>query len=265
MKRAGAPVTADPAGEAKSIHPDLTCDSPRSPRPPEREAVPHSISRQALVLITGRGLAAAFTFFIPVVLARHLSPSDYGTFKQIFLIYSSLFLILPFGIIQSLYYFIPKEPQRIRTYLVQSFVFLQGSGLAAILFLLAFRKSIALYLNNPDLEGYLLQLGVFIFFMLSSSYFEALLISSQKINQASLLGFASEAGKTVCMLIPLLIFKELSYLMWGMNLFALFRFLFVLVYIIKEYHLSWSDFEWGAFRQQLLYSVPFGLGVILQV
>lgn len=225
----------------------------------------HSISRQAMVLITGRGLAAAFTFFIPVVLARYLNPSDYGTFKQIFLIYSSLFMALPFGIIQSLYYFIPKEPQRIRTYLVQSFLFLQGSGLAAILFLLFFRRSIAAYLNNPDLERYLLQLGIFIFLMLSSAYFEALLISSQKINQASLLGFVSEASKTACMLIPLLVFHQLSYLMWGMNLFAFFRFAFVLIYIVREYHLSWRDFEWGSFRQQLLYSFPFGLAVILQV
>ena len=265
MKMQGAPVTFDPAGELKSIQPPLVSDPAGPSRPMEQEVIPHSISRQALVLITGRGLAAAFTFFIPVVLARYLSPSDYGTFKQIFLIYSSLFLVLPFGIIQSLYYFIPKEPQKVRTYLVQSFVFLQGSGLVAILFLLAFRKSIALYLNNPDLERYLLQLGMFIFFMLSSSYFEALLISSQKINQASILGFVSEASKTACMLIPLLIFKELSYLMWGMNFFAFVRFCFVLTYIVKEYHLTWSDFEWGSFRQQLLYSVPFGLGVILQV
>src|SRR3569832_2392471 len=194
MKMQGAPVTFDPAGELKSIQPPLVSDPAGPSRPMEQEVIPHSNSRQALVLITGRGLAAAFTFFIPVVLARYLSPSDYGTFKQIFLIYSSLFLVLPFGIIQSLYYFIPKEPQKVRTYLVQSFVFLQGSGLVAILFLLAFRKSIALYLNNPDLERYLLQLGMFIFFILSSTYFEALLISSQKINQASILGCGAGAG-----------------------------------------------------------------------
>ena len=262
MKTEG--MTLDPTGRPASPAP-VPSGCAEAVLPSGREPKPHSISRQALVLITGRGLAAAFTFFIPVVLARYLSLSDYGTFKQIFLIYSSLFMVLPFGIIQSLYYFVPKEPERIRTYLVQSFVFLQGSGFIAILFLLGFKKSIAVYLNNPDLEGYLFQLGIFIFLMLSSAYFEALLISSQKINQASLLGFVSEASKTACMLIPLLIFHQLSYLMWGMNLFALFRFGFVLVYIVREYHLSWKDFEWGSFRQQLLYSVPFGFAVILQV
>lgn len=264
MKSQGVPVTFDQTGQ--SIDPARPSSGGAEPiLPADREVKPHSISKQAMVLIMGRGLAAGFTFFIPVVLARYLSPSDYGTFKQIFLIYSSLFTVLPFGIIQSLYYFIPKEPARVRTYLVQSFLFLQGSGFVAILVLLVFRKSIAVYLNNPDLERYLFQLGIFIFLMLSSACFEALLISSQKINQASVLGFVSEASKTACMLIPLLIFHELSYLMWGMNLFALFRFGFVLVYIIREYHLSWKDFEWGSFRQQLLYSVPFGLAVILQV
>ena len=271
MKMQSVPVTFDRTENIKPTDPGFSSGAARgdeSTRPisqESQEVKTHSISKQAIVLIMGRGLAASFTFLIPVVLARYLSPSDYGTFKQVFLIYSTLFMALPFGIIQSLYYFIPKEPERIRTYLVQSFLFLQGSGLVAVLFLFFFRKSIAMSLNNPDLEGYLFQLGIFIFLMLSAAYFEALLISSQKINQAALLGFVSEASKTACMLIPLLIFHQLSYLMWGMNLFAFFRFAFVLVYIVKEYHLSWKDFEWGSFRRQLLYSVPFGFAVILQV
>lgn len=51
--------------------------------------------------------------------------------------------------------------------------------------------------------------------MLSSAYFEALLISSQKIGQAALLGFVSEATKTASMLILLILTGRLSDLMWG--------------------------------------------------
>lgn len=226
---------------------------------------PASISRQAITLIMGRGLASTFTFLIPVILARHLSPSDYGTFKQIFLVYSTIFMILPLGMIQSLYYFIPKDPDHVRSYLAQSLIFLQASGLVALLFLLVFRRNIAEYFNNPALTSYFLQLGLFIFLMLSSSFFEALLISSQKINQAALLSFLSEASKTGMMLAPLLIWGDLTALMWGMNLFAFFRFSFTMFYIFRQYPFSLADFRWPSFRTQLAYSLPFGLAVVLQV
>ncbi len=240
-------------------------EAPGGRTPAEGGFKPASINKQALTLIFGRGLASSFTFLIPIVLARYLAPAEYGTFKQVFLVYSSLFMVLPFGIIQSLYYFVPKEPERMRTYLVQAFLFLQTSGLVALLLLALFGKTIALSLNNPSLAPYLFQMGLFIFLMLSSSYFEALLISSQKIGQAAALGFLSEASKTASMLIPLLLTGRLSDLMWGMNLFAFIRFCFVWVYVFRSYALSWRDFQWPAFRQQMAYSIPFGLAVILQV
>ncbi|MBI3802514.1 MAG: oligosaccharide flippase family protein [Nitrospirae bacterium] len=223
-----------------------------------------SISKQALTLIFGRGLSSAFTFLIPIILARYLNPTEYGTYKQIFLVYSSLFMILPFGIIQSLYYFIPKEPERMKTYLIQAFLFLQFSGLVALLFVAFFGKTIAGYFNNPELAPYLFQMGIFIFLMLSSAYFEALLISSQKIVQASALGFLSEAAKTACMLLPLIWSHRLTDLMWGMNAFAFVRFCGVLVYVIRGYSLRWRDVHWSTLRKQLAYSVPFGFAVILQ-
>lgn len=239
-------------------------DLPPSPSA-EGDAKPASINKQALTLIFGKGLASGFTFLIPIVLARYLAPAEYGTYKQIFLIYASLFTVLPFGIIQSLYYFVPKAPERIRTYLVQAFAFLQGSGLIALLFLWSFRATIADHLSNPDLAPYLFQMGLFIFLMLSSAYFEALLISSQKIGQAALFGVVSEATKTASMLIPLILTGRLSALMWGMNLFAFCRFCLVSVYLFRSYSLSWREIQWPAFRQQMAYSVPFGLAVILQV
>lgn len=235
------------------------------PSPPKEEAKPASINKQALTLIFGKGLASSFTFLIPIVLARHLAPAEYGTYKQIFLIYASLFTVLPFGIIQSLYYFVPKEPERMKTYLVQAFVFLQGSGLIALLFLAFFGETISRHLSNPNLAPYLFQMGMFIFLMLSSAYFEALLISSQRIGRAALLGFASEATKTASMLVPLLLTGRLSDLMWGMNLFAFCRFCFVFVYVFRSDSLSWRDIQWPAFRKQMAYSIPFGLAVILQV
>src|SRR5581483_802162 len=120
-----------------------------------------SIYSSASVLILGRGLSFLFTFFLPMFLARKLPPADYGTFKQIFLIFSTFYLILQVGMVQSLYYFIPREPSRRATWVTQSLFVLSLTGLAsgaAILFLGAKLSSL---FSNPALAEFMPHLALF--------------------------------------------------------------------------------------------------------
>ena len=54
------------------------------------------------------GFAAAFA--IPVVLARIFDQAAFGTYKQLFLIYATLYGLAQLGAAESLYYFVPREP-----------------------------------------------------------------------------------------------------------------------------------------------------------
>src|SRR4051812_36020375 len=68
-----------------------------------------SILRRAGPLMVARLGVAAFTFALPLVLARVLLPASYGTFKQAWRLSNTLFLVLPLGLNQSLVYFVPRE------------------------------------------------------------------------------------------------------------------------------------------------------------
>jgi len=48
-----------------------------------------SVFRPALLLMSGRTLAFVATFFIPVVLTRIFDPAQFGTYKQLFLVFST--------------------------------------------------------------------------------------------------------------------------------------------------------------------------------
>jgi O-antigen/teichoic acid export membrane protein len=61
-----------------------------------------SVFKPALLLMSGRTLAFAATFFIPVVLARIFDPAEFGTYKQLFLIHSTIFYIAQLGMAASL-------------------------------------------------------------------------------------------------------------------------------------------------------------------
>ena len=55
-----------------------------------RSATVDSIFGPAFVLMAGRGLGFLVLFAVPVVLARVFDPAAFGTYKQVFLIYTTL-------------------------------------------------------------------------------------------------------------------------------------------------------------------------------
>src|SRR5262245_30103936 len=113
-----------------------------------------SLLKLATPLMVGRGIAAILTFVIPVVLARALAQDQYGTYKQFFLIASTVYLIGQAGLVASLYYFVPRagRPHRGR-YLVQALVglFLLGALAATVVFFGA--GAIARRFSNPALAA----------------------------------------------------------------------------------------------------------------
>jgi len=70
-----------------------------------------SVFKPALLLMSGRTVAFAATFFIPLVLARIFDPAQFGTYKQLFLIWGSVYSVAQLGMASSLYYFLPRAPR----------------------------------------------------------------------------------------------------------------------------------------------------------
>src|SRR5712691_8844092 len=89
-----------------------------------------STFKPALLLTSGRVVAFLFTFFIPIVLVRVFDPSDVGTYKQLFLLFATIFYAAQFGLAESLYYFMPLNPAQSSRYVVNSIV-----GLAVVGFI----------------------------------------------------------------------------------------------------------------------------------
>ena len=78
-------------------------------------ALADSILTRARPLLAARLAGAALAIAVPMVLARVLLPAAYGTFKQAWLVSQTLALMLPMGLTQSLYYFVPREPKDARS------------------------------------------------------------------------------------------------------------------------------------------------------
>ena len=70
----------------------------------------NALSGPALWLVLGRGVGFLATFVVPLVLVRVFDQATFGTYKQLFLIYGTLYGLAQVGVAESLYYFVPRHP-----------------------------------------------------------------------------------------------------------------------------------------------------------
>src|SRR3989442_11745481 len=101
-----------------------------------------STLKPTVVLMSGRLAGIVVAFAIPVVLARVLDQSAFGTYKQLFLICATLYGIAQLGMAESLFYFLPANPAKAGGYALNSLLVLAGAGTACFA---------ALWLGPPPL------------------------------------------------------------------------------------------------------------------
>lgn len=228
-----------------------------------------SIHSQAMTLIIGRVASFILTFFIPIFLARNLAPAEYGTFKQIFLVFTTLYLILQGGMVQSLYYFIPHDPERKRCWILQAALFAALAGTLAAIGLLLGGERLAASFSNPALTPFIPRLALFLILMLASCHFETVLIAQEQVAAGSTVLFISEMARGLFIILPLLMSRSLSAVMAGLLSFAGLRCLIALAYTVRialfKSEARAPRAEPGGLSAQLAYALPFGAAVLVDV
>jgi len=224
----------------------------------------NAVSQPAFLLVAGRTVGFVVSFAIPVVLARLFSRADFGTYKQLFLIYATLFGLAQAGMAESLYYFIPRQPGDAGRHVTNALATLAlvAVGCAALLY--AARTGIATWMTNPALARYLPLLAVFLACTLVSVAFEIVLVSRKEHMAAATVYASSDLVRTACLIVPALVIGGLRGVLAGATAFAALRLAAMLVYFRREFgrNLRCDSTLW---RGQLVYALPFGLAVAVEV
>jgi O-antigen/teichoic acid export membrane protein len=225
---------------------------------------PNRIARAAAVLATGRAPGLAVAFAIPLVLARTFDQTEFGTYKQLFLIYSTLFGLAQLGMAESLYYFVPRDGSRAGRYIANAMVALASIGLVAVGLLALFRDQLADWLTNPLLSPHAVLLGWFLALMLVSAVFEIVLISRKEHGSAAWAFAVSDIGRAACLTVPALLAWGLHGVMAGAVAFAAARLIATLITVWREFH-SELRVDAATLRRQLAYALPFAVAVGIEI
>jgi O-antigen/teichoic acid export membrane protein len=224
----------------------------------------NAVSQPAFLLVAGRTMGFVVSFAIPVVLARLFSRADFGTYKQLFLIYATVYGLAQVGMAESLYYFIPRQPGDAGRHLTNALVTLAlvAAGCAALLY--AARTGIATWMTNPDLSRYLPLLAVFLACSLVSVAFEIVMVSRKDHVAAATVYAGSDFVRTACLIVPALAIGSLRGVLAGATAYAALRLAAMLVYFWRVFG-SGLRCDSRLWRGQFVYALPFGLAVAVEI
>ena len=227
---------------------------------PENNHKQDSLTKQSLLLSAGRTIAFGLNIFVPVLLVRIFGKSEYGLYKQLLLIFSTLFSIGELGISQSLYYFLPRCPDQRARIMTQTFVIVLGTGLLIWTGMVLFRSPIGRLMNAPELVRFLPLLGLYTCLMIGASFLETGMIAEGKARWASVVVILSQFLNSLILVVTALIFDDLFIVIAGATLFAALRFCTQFVFLLKRYGISLRVLRFSMLKEQLRYSLPIGAG-----
>lgn len=220
-------------------------------------------SRDAFELTAGRTFGFAVSFAIPLVLVRVLDQQDFGIYKYLFLISTTL-SVLQLGLAESLYYFVPRAKEAAGRVIANAAVMLLGIGSLVVALALTWPGPMAELAGAPGIRGYLPELAIFLAGVLLSMPLEIAMVSRRKVRTAALTYATSDVVRAVLLVTPGLAVGTLEAIMAGAVSFGLFRIAATGLWLTREFGRSLRpERSWA--RGQIAYAAPFAVAVIIEV
>jgi O-antigen/teichoic acid export membrane protein len=217
--------------------------------------------RPILWLFAGRVGGTVATMAIPMVLARVLDPSDFGIYRQLFLLFATLYAIGQAGMAECLYYFVPRERGDGGRFSANSLSALAVAGLVTSVLLVIAAHPVAALLGSP-IDRFVPALAAFLFFMLTSAVLEIVLVSEQRHRTAAAAYFASDLLRAGFLLVPVLLLGGIGALLAGAVVFSALRLAVTVIVLARRYGRGLRP-ERRLLGRQLAYALPFAAAVVV--
>lgn len=209
------------------------------------------------------GISSVSTMLVSIVsaaiLSRYFDKTEYGTYKQIIFVYTTLLTIFQAGLPSVFSYFLPKYPREAGKFIVNKInrvLFILGLLLSATIFLSS--NLIADFLNNPELARGLKLFSPFPLFTLPTLGLEGIYVVNKNTRFVAIYNTITRLLMLLCIVLPVVFIKnsyETAVFGWGAASFL--AFIIALFYKTRPY----KDIEHAEEIPQLMkkvlaYSLP---------
>jgi O-antigen/teichoic acid export membrane protein len=175
-----------------------------------------SLATQAGLLAASRAAGQVLNALVGIVVVRFISQEDYGTFRQVYLLFATLVVLTDLGLTESLYYFLPRNPGQRRKLMLRSTWVVGLAQVGGGLAMLLGAGALGRFFNNAGLAHYVGLLAVYIGLSAVTRLWEVQLVAEQRVPLAALVAGGSEALKVGLMFVSLAVQPGIGGLMWAL-------------------------------------------------
>lgn len=224
-----------------------------------------SLARGVSWLLASKVVSFAITTILPFVLSRRLPLTEYGYYKQLFVILTTGLNLLPLGMNMSLFYFIPRaKTQSEKGNIVLNVVifYLAATGIAGGA-LIVHPAFIAQLFHSDPLTVIGRQIGVVLIAYVVSPLVEVILIANGDARLSAISSVMVTIARTSMILGSALIWGTVFSILWSVFIVSSLQIVWMAYYVTTRFRGFWRSFRWSVLRSQLIYATPLGLGGLL--
>lgn len=224
------------------------------------------LSKDVFKISSARFFAFGITLIIPVVLTHYLTQGEYGSYRQLVLLFTTLQPFFLFGLPASLRYFIPRSAKKdAGTFVFQAMIFIFFSGLILFFIISLLGGPLSILLYNNNLTEYMLLLGAHAFLLTGSSFLGVLMIVNDDINLSAAVAIVFAIVDIIVMCGFVIIYESITGLMAGIILASFFKYCVAIGYIARNFKPGRKIINRPKFNAQLVYAFPIGLASIVSI
>jgi O-antigen/teichoic acid export membrane protein len=174
----------------------------------------------------------------------------------------TLVTILPMGLTQSLYYFVPREPARRDLYVAQTLLAHVALGALAAAILAAGAPLLAAHFSNPALRGSAGWFAALAGLTIAGAPLDVAWNASGRVGVAAVTRLATEATRSAGLVLGALALHSLEGALAGVTAAVALRAVAAFAILARRHGLA---VDAAALRRQVVYALPFGLAFVLIV
>lgn len=217
-----------------------------------------------LLLMGGRALALLGTFALPLLLVRIFDPAAFGTYKQLSLVYMTLYLVAQCGMAESLYYFLPRHPRDAGGHAANASLALGVAGIGAAACVLFAGPLLADAFDNGAVASATGALAAYTGLTLASTQLETVMVARKRYAWAAASYGLSDLLRAATFAAGALVFRSVAGMFLFGSLFAALRLAVTIGYLAREFPGSLRP-ALAPFLAQAAYALPFAAAVVVEI
>lgn len=223
-----------------------------------------SLKSQSAWLLFAKTVGFGFAFLLPLLVVRFLSQEKVGVYRQVFLVIANAVSILPLGFSMSAFYFLNRETAERRGAAVFNILLFNFAiGGAACLGLFLFPQALGNLFKNAEITALAPKIGIVVWLWIFSAFLETVAVANQESRASTAFIILAQLTKTALMAGAVVLFATVEAFLYAAMLQSGLQTLVLLVYLHKRFPRFWRKFDFGFFREQMFYALPFGLAGLL--